>query len=367
MSQTSHDARAVVRALDALTTQVGRIADAVTTTDPERDDAPTTTPDDGPCAQHPHAPVIGGHCGGCTIYPADMRQAPAADEDALRTTRRDSLLVLLSRAQRGVLSTHEAELLRHHVEAEVHESNQWRAGRNTMKRRGEEIERDRDDWQRRAEQAEDLLRVAHETSNRSEAERASAVQRANIFETELRVLRAGLRANGADPTQIQNLWAQIRLRNRQWRDAKRERDQAQAAIERVRALHRKASHGTTCVYCAHGQRLGYDTDWPCDTLRALDGTEQPTTCTATIPAVINSTPDQCVAPAGHYDESNEPVFTGPERSPGGWHTNGKGHMWSDRAAAATPHGQQPTTEAEGCCGKPGGAICIHDVSQPKEQ
>ncbi|MEW2300249.1 hypothetical protein AB0958_09740 [Streptomyces sp. NPDC006655] len=48
---------------------------------------------------------------------------------------------------------------------------------------------------------------------------------------------------------------------------------AEAAIERVRALHRKANNGTTCVYCAHGQRVGYDTDWPCDTIRALDGTE----------------------------------------------------------------------------------------------
>ncbi|MEV1063416.1 hypothetical protein [Streptomyces sp. NPDC050263] len=26
----------------------------------------------GACAQHPHAPVIGGHCGGCTVYPADV-------------------------------------------------------------------------------------------------------------------------------------------------------------------------------------------------------------------------------------------------------------------------------------------------------
>ncbi|MEU9149174.1 hypothetical protein AB0D59_01140 [Streptomyces sp. NPDC048417] len=43
------------------------------------------------------------------------------------------------------------------------------------------------------------------------------------------------------------------------------------AVARVRALHRKASHGTTCVYCAHGQRVGYDTSWPCDTIRALDG------------------------------------------------------------------------------------------------
>lgn len=25
-----------------------------------------------PCEQHPNAPVIGGLCGGCTVYPADM-------------------------------------------------------------------------------------------------------------------------------------------------------------------------------------------------------------------------------------------------------------------------------------------------------
>lgn len=60
--------------------------------------------------------------------------------------------------------------------------------------------------------------------------------RARIAETELRVLRAGIRSLGGDPTTIQNLWAQIRLRNRQWREAKRERDTAQAAIARVRAV-----------------------------------------------------------------------------------------------------------------------------------
>jgi hypothetical protein len=53
-------------------------------------------------------------------------------------------------------------------------------------------------------------------------------------------------------------------------EEQRETETLKAAIARVRALHRKASHGTTCVYCAHGQRLGYDTDWPCDTVRALD-------------------------------------------------------------------------------------------------
>lgn len=44
----------------------------------------------------------------------------------------------------------------------------------------------------------------------------------------------------------------------------------EAAIERVRTLHRKANNGETCVYCAGMQRIGYITDWPCDTIRALD-------------------------------------------------------------------------------------------------
>lgn len=70
------------------------------------------------------------------------------------------------------------------------------------------------------------------------AEKAAEKQRrrADIAETELRTLRAGLRANGADPTQLQNLWAQIRLRNRQWREAKQRADRAEAAIARARAV-----------------------------------------------------------------------------------------------------------------------------------
>lgn len=48
---------------------------------------------------------------------------------------------------------------------------------------------------------------------------------------------------------------------------------AEAAVARVRELHRKANNGTTCVYCAGMQRIGYDTDWPCDTIRALDAPE----------------------------------------------------------------------------------------------
>jgi hypothetical protein len=54
------------------------------------------------------------------------------------------------------------------------------------------------------------------------------------------------------------------------RGLRRDRDDQHAAVEAVRELHRKANNGETCVYCAHGQRVGYDTTWPCDTIRALD-------------------------------------------------------------------------------------------------
>lgn len=47
-------------------------------------------------------------------------------------------------------------------------------------------------------------------------------------------------------------------------------ERAEAAIARVRELHRRANNGETCVYCAPMQRTGYDTTWPCDTIRALD-------------------------------------------------------------------------------------------------
>ena len=47
-----------------------------------------------------------------------------------------------------------------------------------------EYSKDIEDVRLRAEQAEELLRVAHETSNRSEAERARAVQRTEQAEAE---------------------------------------------------------------------------------------------------------------------------------------------------------------------------------------
>ncbi|MFF8485197.1 hypothetical protein [Streptomyces antibioticus] len=119
MSQPSVDAQAVVRAAEALTTQVRRIADAmetpVVTDGRAADDGPTspaTTWRPGPlavaeaaewtrqagkvsttiealtanagCADHPNAGSVGPYCLACTIVPA-----PAADEDECRLVEVD--------------------------------------------------------------------------------------------------------------------------------------------------------------------------------------------------------------------------------------------------------------------------------------
>lgn len=51
-------------------------------------------------------------------------------------------------------------------------------------------------------------------------------------------------------------------------------EEAQAAIQRVRELHREVE-GPGFTYCKHCDRIGggiFGTcEWPCETIRALDG------------------------------------------------------------------------------------------------
>ncbi|GGQ38419.1 hypothetical protein ACFFKE_32280 [Streptomyces mutabilis] len=125
--------------------------------------------------------------------------------------------------------------------------------------------------------AAQLTTLVGKRSEKAEKAAKAQRQRAKNAETELRVLRTGLRANGADPTQIQNLWAQIRLRNRQWRDEKRRAERAEAAIERVRALHQPQPDGTAfldgqqCKTCSQDGGDGYQylVPWPCPTAQAI--------------------------------------------------------------------------------------------------
>ncbi|MFJ6905583.1 hypothetical protein [Streptomyces griseoluteus] len=59
-----------------------------------------------PCAQHPAVPVIGGVCGGCTQYPADMRPAPAAGQrytaDTITGAALDALYAELRQTQAAI-------------------------------------------------------------------------------------------------------------------------------------------------------------------------------------------------------------------------------------------------------------------------
>ncbi|MEU9597170.1 hypothetical protein AB0E06_10195 [Streptomyces sp. NPDC048109] len=264
MSTTpSRDARAVVAAVDRLTTQVKRLADAQSTpvaiirdgvTTPL--DAPTTTTDDGPCAQHPDAPTIGGLCGGCTQYPADfparetpsMRLGrvsveasirdhfPAADEDAQRATRREQLHNLLARLDHGgLLSPGDCTRLRVLVDTEVRAADTARAAfahlagtYKAERRRGDALAEERNQaWaERDAEQARlrDLLRSESQRGNKAIDREATAEQAAEETRAEL--------------------------------------EQAQAALERVRAL--LDSHLGPLATAA--------------VRRALDGTNQPAGC-----------------------------------------------------------------------------------------
>jgi hypothetical protein len=377
VSQPSPDARAVVRALDALTTQVRRLADSrqsdfVLSTD-ATDDAPTTTADDGPhcvCgdpivlsgdparwihAAHPGLLPLTDHqirpaLTGCShrgphpdftcaevnqsrpywnVRWEQEQQAPATDDDA-RTARRRSIRVLLNRLNNGLtLTTDEAQLLTRHVATEITDANEGR---------------------RRAEQAEDLLRVAHETSNRSEAARseeerlrlALAAERdrwkeraeqarherdviavdletANRLRAEVQrerdqqaavlaeVLRHFTEHGHPGAPCVRTPWIRTdtvdRWRSVVWHDVERpwwqqvdeaqaELEQAQAAIERVRAALKVWSSTALPRSEAH-QVLA-------DVRAALDGTEQPTT------GCVPGPYDDC--PNCPHDETEQPTM-----------------------------------------------------------
>ena len=82
--------------------------------------------------------------------PKRKRVQRRIENEQLRTARRDSLSILLSRAQRGVLSRDEAALLRTHVEAELADADNARRSE-----RGQQRAMDRE--RRRVEAAEQAI------------------------------------------------------------------------------------------------------------------------------------------------------------------------------------------------------------------
>lgn len=146
--------------------------------------------------------------------------------------------------------------------------------------------------------AAQLTTLVGKRSEKAEKTAKAQRQRADIAETELHVLRSGLRANGADPTQIQNLWAQIRLRNRQWREEKQRASTAEAAIERVRALVADLEGITGARTWAGWLRdaIAHDQPGPA----ATQATE-PAECGHTMTGAFNRPLGPCLRPAGHPD------------------------------------------------------------------
>lgn len=144
MTAMSRDALAIVAAVDRVSAQLGRLAEALTTpvVRPEvaTDDAPTT-PDDGArvhCPDCPDAPALQLHhiADHIVRHHTGEHQDPAADEEQVqRWARREPLLVLLTRLQRGrTLTEGEAAALRQQVETEMRDADTARAVASGNKR-----------------------------------------------------------------------------------------------------------------------------------------------------------------------------------------------------------------------------------------
>lgn len=318
--QPSPDARAVVRAAEELTTQVRRIADALTTPVVEdavaTDDAPTTPATTCSAqhhgvglprmciraAQHEHPRHTDEHgfnwSDTVAIYPVGSAAAKtslpfprpaeviederplreyvqAASEDACLThrqgccdgTTRDCafvtdegrsnvLLVLVDRAARGVLNDHEATALRARAQQVINGRARWKA-------KAEEIERDRD---RIAEDRDTADRIRAEVQRDRDQHAAVLAEVLAAFVHKVdgyRIPRVRAEADVATlekwrsvvaPTAERPWWQQVAK-------ARAELEQAQAAIERVRAALAHPNH--------HNMILTR-------TVRAaLDGTGQP--------------------------------------------------------------------------------------------
>ncbi|MET9098319.1 hypothetical protein [Streptomyces antibioticus] len=272
MSQPSIDARAVVRAADALTTQVRRIADAMET--PVVCGQPGPWGDAHACVRPAgHDDDHEGH-DGCGWRAEETNGAPAADEDAHRIARRDGLRNLLDRAARGVLVNRgESDLLRQLTETEMREADRLTAELETADRARAEAQRDRD--QHAAVLAEVLAAFVHKVEGYLIPRRSAEADvvtldrwRSVIAPTPERPwweTVAEVRAELEQANEAARRALEQRQQMAEERYAWQERgDQAQAAIGRVRAVAE--------VIEANGIK------WAADSVRrALDGTEQPAT------------------------------------------------------------------------------------------
>jgi hypothetical protein len=118
-----------------------------------------------------------------------------------------------------------------------------------------------------------------------------------------------------------------------------ERGALYGRIEVARDLHQPMRRGGSGVYCAHcshwdGRRvLGVLTDYPCDTLRALDGPHQPDAGPTEAPPAVSTAPQEPAhAPGGSADAGMRPE---PPREP-----EARVHAYPRHGSGLTP-----------CCGR----------------
>lgn len=187
---------------------------------------------------------------------AQMRHAPAADEDAPNMLR-----VLADRAARGVLSDGEGAALRRRVEQMI-------AGRATWKAKAEEIERDRvraDEAARRAlEQRQEMaeeryaLQEQRDTADRIRAEAQRDRDQHAAVLTEV-LGQFTMQTGDPDDPRVRTPWLPTSTVDR-WRsvvaptverpwwvdvaEIRAELEEAQAAVERVRILLVRAAQAT---------------------------------------------------------------------------------------------------------------------------
>jgi hypothetical protein len=176
--------------------------------------------------------------------------APAFDEDAQRATRRNSLLNLLDRLDRTrTLTSEERTLLRQHIDAETREHDTMRSVAAGNKRHVQVMYADLQQAQRRAGQAEESLRIAHETSNKAEAARAE--------EERLRLALAQERDRWKDRAEAARHEREVTAADLETADriragAQRDRDQQAAVLTEVLRQFTHETHpGRRCLQSGH--------------------------------------------------------------------------------------------------------------------
>lgn len=220
---------------------------------------------------------------------ASFRAALAADEDqTLKWARRESLLVLLTRLQRGrTLTAEEAGTLRQHVETEIREADTARSVAAGNKRHVQvmygELEQTRVDLQAQAELRADVQRdrdqhaaVLREVLNAFSclSDRPGGPPMGHVVENPIAPEQFDRWRSVAAPTVERPWWKQVAMYEKEAVEATRHVLELKAAIERVRSYVTDAK-----ARYAHG-RNDYEIgkhDLAGTILGALDGTEQPTT------------------------------------------------------------------------------------------